>query len=293
MVRGDASRYQVPVPHIETWKSLWIHQVVFRIPGAGLCQEVRFLHRRLRCGWCLPPFFGRLLNKDQFTCRKWCEWAHCILSNPESLQGWTFLLARVFKLFMISRRSGPCYTENHETCAWCSHRFLEQPALKFFFVSMVHRMREALDAKPSISWTGYSTKVYKDVQSVYIVATWEAFLNCVLEPGPPGNLLELATWFSWRKVTETLHRTTGNTMDVLLSVHLLQSYLMPYIASCCVHDTNDTCFAIFLDAFSSRTLARVVTSYAFAASVYLQKSLRLALDRRSCPTKWLVQSSRT
>ena len=203
MVRGDASRYQVPVPHIETWKSLWIHQVVFRIPGAGLRQEVRFLRQRLRHGWCLQPFFGRLLNKDQFTCRKWCEWAHCILSHPESLQGWTFLLARVLKLFVISRRSGPCDTENHETCAWCSHRFLEQPALKFLFVSMVHRMREALDAKPSISRTGYSTKVYKDVQSVYIVATWEAFLNCVLEPGPPGNLLELATWFSWRKVTET------------------------------------------------------------------------------------------
>ena len=70
MVKGDASRYQViqvPVLHIETWKSLWMHQVsipvVLRIPGAGLRQELRILHHRLRGGWCLQPFFGPLLNE--------------------------------------------------------------------------------------------------------------------------------------------------------------------------------------------------------------------------------------
>ena len=79
-------------------------------------------------------------------------------------------------------------------------------------------MGQAFDAKPSTSQTGYSTKVYK----VYlVVASWEAFLkpqgtdpelarfsllfkNCVLEPGPPAYLLELATWFSLRKVAETI-----------------------------------------------------------------------------------------
>ena len=171
---------------------------------------------------------------------------------------------------VISRRSwrsGPCDIKNHATWTWCSHRFLEQAASKCLYIS-VHSMGQAFDAKPSTSQTGYSTKVYK----VYlVVASWEAFLkpqgtdpelarfsllfkNCVLEPGPPAYLLELATWFSLRKVAETItsyYRTYYDLWAVVSTLAAKLPYaslclilILPYAASM-TPMTNDTCFDFF------------------------------------------------